>query len=807
MNKEKNTMRRGMPLSKQHSGSLTKLLIKPLLLLSVLVLCMSFCTNIYAAETEEEKQSDPNIKTYTIQLFAEPQFIKLPKANTSYWFQVPANTDIQKASLSLILQTSDTLLEDYSTATVEVNGVAIASINLQELKDTVGEKWDVEIPVDRLKTDGSLNQLSIITAQRSILGDCADIDNPSNWLIIGEDSAMYLTLRHSDSYSLNELYPFLLNKAELGNTLNAELVLARKDVDAEAGAALTIASAMGANYPNKTIERLDFASQRSGEAENSFLINADAGINDGEGYLEIGNDNGATIQVSGGKKEGLDKAVRVLSDSQLLSQFSTDKSTIKSTYDPIGGALASREDGHYTLEDFGYDDMNLEGAFHQKTYFSIRQPDGVLGGPDSYFEVHFRHSDALVSDTSMLTVYFDGVPASSIQLSRTNVEDGKLKVTIPREVLDKGSFEITVDVYNYLGKIDCSKDWYDVAWTVIGKDSVVYLEPTDNTLYPSLEHFPALWGNDIMVCLPENASDKVWQSMAAFSARNGQNTQLISSYKVVHAINAEEAAGSHIIIAGARNEINLPAEIVDELYIRPEANSYSVKEGVATIPEALEDKIIIQAVRSPFDYKKIVYVIMWADASQEDNLVELALNKEDLNSMGGEISLIKGNNIVSLDPETEKADAIPLSPEVLMERIIRVTGIPRAGLFVIAALIVVIIVLIIRSIMEKNRFAKAKQKMEIQNKMQIEEELAKESMAESGEGVARTDKGDKSEKSDKSDESGKNDNSDKTEDSSKSAKSDKAGESGESDKSDKSDESDKTDKSGKLDKSKKSGKK
>ena len=139
---------------------------------------------------------------------------------------------------------------------------------------------------------------------------------------------------------------------------------------------------------------------------------------------------------------------------------------IKSSFDPIGGALASREDGLYTLQDFGYEDINLEGAFHQKTYFSIRQPDGILGGPDSYFEVHFRHSDALVGDTSMLTVYFDGVPASSIQLSRGNVDDGKLRVKIPREVLDKGSFEITVDVYNYLGNIDCSKDWYDVAWYI-----------------------------------------------------------------------------------------------------------------------------------------------------------------------------------------------------------------------------------------------------------------------------------------------------------------------------------------------------
>ncbi len=704
-------------------------------LLTVFLLCSTYA---FAAGEDSEGVDDSDLQTYSIQLFSEPQSIKLPKANTSYWFSVPANAHIKEASLKLIIETSDTLLEDYSTATVEVNGVAVASINLQEFKDTVGTVWKVTIPVERLKKDGSLNQLSIITAQRSILGDCADIDNPANWLIIGEDSSLILTMRRSDVYRLNDLYPFLLNRAELGNTLDAEMVLSGKDLDAEGGAAMTIASAIGANFPYKTIERFDVGSSKSGKAANSFIINADAtltpALNVGEGYLQIGNDNGVSVQVYGGKKEGLDKAVRVLADSDLLSQFSKDSAVIKSERKPVGGALESREDGLYTLEDFGYDDMNLEGAFHQKTYFSIRQPDGILGGPDSYFEVHFRHSDALVSDTSMLTVYYDGVPASSIQLSRTNVNDGKLRVTIPREVLDKGAFEITVDVYNYLGKIDCSKDWYDVAWTVIDSDSVVYLEPTDNTLFPSLEHFPALWGNDIVMCLPDQVSDNVWRSMAALAARNGQNTQLISDFDIAHSINKQDVQGAHIIIAGERSKIKLPKEVLDALYITPAASSYTVKPGVDTIPEALEDKIIIQTIRSPYDYKRMVYVIMWADASQEAALAELSLDKDRLNTMSGQIALISSNNIVSLDPERDKEASVPLSPETIMAKVVRSTGIPRLGLFIIALLIIVIIALIVRQAMMKNRFAKAKERMEIENNMKIEEELAKESMSENGDG-------------------------------------------------------------------------
>ena len=682
-----------------------------------------------AGETEtltgDGADSETEAETYRIALFGEPQAIKLPKATTSYWFQVPEGARVEKAALSLVLLTSDTLLEDYSTATVEINGVAVASVNLQELKKTAGTVWEVGIPAERLKTDGTLNQLSIITAQRSILGDCADIDNPANWLILDSESALFLTIRQTDACLLGSLYPYLFNRAELGNTLNASLVLAGSDPDAEAAAALTAASAIGANYPYKNVESLT-VTHGTEPAGNRFVIDAGAFPADGEGRLSVKQENGLAVRVSGGGKEGLAKAVRILSDASLLSQFSSDNAVIRTDPGRRASALAAREDGLYTLEDFGYADMNLAGAFHQQAYFTIRQPDGILGGAGSYFEVHFRHSDALISDTSLLTVIFDGVPAASIQLSRTNVDGGKLRVAIPKEALAKGSFEISVDVYNYLGKIDCSKDWYDVAWTAIAKDSAVYLEPGDNTLVPSLSRFPSLWGTDTLVCLPENASDSVLQAMASLALLNGQNTQAVTDYRIVHSLDGEAAQNAHLILAGARDEIALPDEIAAELFVLPDKDGYKVKESTGTIPEALEDKIILQAVRSPYDYKKTAYVIMWADAVQEEKLAELAADKEKLNGLSGELAMFGTDTAVCLNAAQARESAIPLSAETLMAKAVRVTGISRLGLILIAVLVLLILVLIIRQIRMRNRFAKAKARMEQQNKGAAEEKPSEE---------------------------------------------------------------------------------
>ena len=101
------------------------------------------------------------------------------------------------------------------------------------MKNANSTVWDVDIPIDRLKTDGTINQLSIVTAQRSVLGECADIDNPANWLILGEDSALTLTLLRPESCLLDSLYPFLFNRAELGNELNASMILCAYSTSAQ----------------------------------------------------------------------------------------------------------------------------------------------------------------------------------------------------------------------------------------------------------------------------------------------------------------------------------------------------------------------------------------------------------------------------------------------------------------------------------------------------------------------------------------------------------------------------------------------
>ena len=681
-----------------------------------------------SADNDIENQKPLMGQSYHINLFTEPQVIKLPRTTTSYKFFIPEGTEIEDAELCLYLETSASLLGDYSAAAIEVNGTAVESLNLVEFVENKGELWKIRLPVDWLKADGTLNEISIVTTQHSNPDECADIDDSTSWLIISENSYLLLTILNEGHAHLDKLYPYLFNRAELGNKISIGFEFAGSDPEAEFSSALSIASAIGRKYTYKDIEHMTVSDGKS-SAGSHFVINADSSTNSAlpkltaeEGYLGLSYDNDVIIDVAGGQASGLTNAVRTFSDEELLSQFSVDNAIIRHMPEHHVSSLPSRMDGHYTLEDFNYSDINLAGALHQHTSFTVHHPDGVMGGPGSYFEVHFRHSDALLSESSMLTVQFDGVPASSIQLSRSNTENGTLRTTIPQDVLAKGMFEIGIDVYNYLGKIDCSKDWYDIVWTVIDSDSVVYFEPSGVTVAPSLERFPTIFAEQMVLNIPENSSDLVKESMLMLAARNSQNTLSAPEYTAVQDIDKLEKKDVNMIIAGARSEIKIPVSVMKDLYIVPQSDGYTVKDGVNVMPEALSDKIIVQAVRSPYDHRRVIYVIIWPDDSYEQALLEFASDKQSSYQLSGQLALIGDDGTVSLNAAAETEEVIPFSPDLVVNRVVRQTGIPRIGLGIILVLVIVIIVLIIRAARNKNRIEAAQPKMEETNSDNLDEE-------------------------------------------------------------------------------------
>lgn len=704
--------------------------------LTAAFLLISGAVTVYAAPETTVPYAD--VQKVSAPLFDEPQSLNLPHNSTSFWFRIPNGTILgDQCNLSLGMTAAETLIDDHSTVTLFLGNHQIASARILDIVKEQGGMWVVPVPATSLKTDGTLNELRIVTAQRTILGDCADIDNPSNWVKLETTSRLNLDVLQIGDPILGTALPYMFDKVDQGNRLAAEFIIPSGEDPDIRSAILTTASAIGSAYPSKSIVGF-VVSQGSPAATEQNRIRIGLGsqkpldmgaippLNGETGYLSIARNNQyCDLSLYGADAAGLTKTAAFFTHNDYLEQLSDSTAVISTDLRNIGTGFVKNEDGYYKLSDFGYDTANLEGAFHQEVNYTLKQPQGVRSGPDSYLEIHFRHSKALVGDTSLITVHVDGTAVNSIQLSDSNAEDGSIKVKIPAAALDKSSFDVKVECYNYLGKVDCSKDYYDVAWTVIDKDSVVYFQPGDVGIPPTIQPLLSFgmpsgesWPTAIL-CAPPNISQTMMEVAAGLVCRAGQNS---GAYRWEYANNldSKQKESSDILILGNNDNVQIPKEILDLLSVVPQEDSFSLSKDPVVSAEALQNKIIIQVVRSPWNFYRKVYIVI-CPSGMEGILKEFISEHKTLNELSGTISLIDEKaavtNVIAADSAGGgTTENLPFSIDRFLGKIVRTTGVARGGLLAISILILIIVLLIIKVSRTPHRFEEAKRKMETVNK-------------------------------------------------------------------------------------------
>lgn len=704
--------------------------------LTAAILLLSGANAVYAAPKTAVSYADA--QKVSVPLFDEPQSLNLPRNVTSFWFRIPNGTSLgDQCSLSLGVTAAQTLIDERSTVTLFLGNQQIASAHILEIVQKQQGMWAVPIPAKSLKTDGTLNELRIVTAQRTILGDCADIDNPANWVRLETTSRLVLDVLRMGDPVLGTALPYMFDKADQGNRLAAEFILPSGENEAVRSAMLTAASAIGAAYPSKSTVGFSVSQGSSAATEQNRIriglgsqkprdMTAIPSLKGENGYLSITRNNRfCDLNLYGADAAGLSKTAAFFTHRDSLAQLSGSTAAISTDLRKIGSGFVKNEDGYYKLSEFGYDTVSLAGAFHQEVNFTLRQPQGARSGPDSYVEIHFRHSKALVGDTSLLTVHVDSAAVSSIQLSDSNADGGSIKVKIPPEALDKSSFNIKVECYNYLGKVDCSKDYYDVAWTVIDKDSAVYFQPGDTGLPPTVQPFPSFGGPSdkswptAILCAPTNTSGKMMEIAAGLVCRAGQNSGAYR-WEYANTLDSKLKESSDIIILGNKDNIQIPKEISGSLSVVPQKDGFALPENSAVTAEALRKKVIIQAVRSPWNFYRKVYVVI-CPPDMEGVLKEFVSERKVLNGLSGTVALIDEKkavtNVASAGGTVGgTAENLPFSIDRLLGKIVRATGVSRGGLLAILILVLVIIFLMIKILRTPRRFERAKMKLETINK-------------------------------------------------------------------------------------------
>ncbi|WPC43606.1 cellulose biosynthesis cyclic di-GMP-binding regulatory protein BcsB [Clostridium sp. JS66] len=608
-------------------------------------------------------------KGYDIQIFKDDQKLNLPKNTGSYWFTLPKGFNITDDSyIELHFTFSNTLISTRSNITMLINDFPVETKWTYDIQRETSGWWNVKLPVSKLKING-INELKFQSNQRSIEGDCQDIDNPSNWVVFHKDSKLHVTVNKYPDAILSNFYPTYYDNFLNDNMLATDFILPKVVDNNSICGLLKMCSSIGKMYTakdnidynvfkegDKTTEKNKvFIGKYSAFSNINNLFNAEnIKLSNDEGYLSIKSENNSTYNtlVTGENDIGLNKAVDFISNNNLLNQVISNSIKVNSKLSDNKSIQDINEGGIYKFSDFGYTDINLKGAFHQKVDLSFVQPKGIQNLKGSYIELKFRHSKVLDSDRSSITVYINGMAVNSAKLTVANAEDGTLKINIPESALSLPEIKVSIECYNYLGKIDCSKDYYDSAWTVINSDSKVCLLKGETSIQPNLQKFPFFYTKysstkeQVAIGMGEPSNELDLKASSMIATRIGQNTGEVFNWDVLGNDGklTNEQKKMNMVFLGSYRNAKIPESVKNELTVVPlESGNLDIKKGIDLVPEVLRDKVLFQVVRSPWDTSKRVYVILYDNDANLQLLNSVLNDRNVLSKLDGQVAVLDNN--------------------------------------------------------------------------------------------------------------------------------------------------------------------
>lgn len=719
-------------------------------LLAYVITLFCVITLLLPAVAFAEETKNTSMASNSIILFNEDQKFSLPKNKVSYWFNIPKGTELSDCYVNLHITYSNTLIDNRSNLSVLINDSPVDTKWINDPERTTTNWWKVAIPVTKLRVDG-INEIKIQSNQRSIEGDCADIDNTSNWMVIHKDTFMGLTIKKYPDALLSNFFPIygdnLLNKY----TISADFILPKIEDKNSISSLLKLSSSIGKIYNDK--KYLDYNVAIGNSDERSFKNKIFLGpinewsnssqlslptqeLGQSQGFISMRGQgtqgamatptiaNDITLfntLITGNNQEGINKAINFLASKQLMDQMKRNSAVISSDVKKERTSIEKKDNGLYQFSDFGYGNINLAGAFHQKTYLSFVQPQGVQSAKGSYINIKFNHSKVLVSDRSIMTVYINGIAINSEKLSAANAEGGTLKVIIPEEALKSNVINVGIECYNYLGVIDCSKDYDESAWTVISPDSEICLLPGNAVIQPNLKSFPYFYtkqGKDVPQVVLGLSDHSMLEASSLIATRAGQTTGETLDWHIIgsNSVLTTEQEKMDMVYLGSYSNINLPQSIRDQLFVVPlRDGTFSIREGLQLQPETLQDKVLFQVIRSPWDATKRLYVVMY-DKDDNIKMLKNVLSDGDLlNEMTGQIAVVDSDNEIHNFTYEEKIIVSP--PKTLGDRIQDAEGLTHLPWWLLLTFFIMIIlgiIALIRLKRAKNEFEKVGRKMKDQ---------------------------------------------------------------------------------------------
>ena len=637
-------------------------------------------------------------EAYTLQLFPIETVLRNPNGEAYSYVEInPGSTIAGNVVLDLWYSYSPITIPDISTMTVSVNDVPVTS-RILRIDQMARSSWQVQIPAMYFRP--GTNSISISVVHRTIDGLCRDIDNDANWFIIRPETRLSFELSR-DPYTLASFpRPFLDDY--LAAKINTVIYVPEDFDKATLNALLDLATGLGRRGLSAALpRRMEVRIGEPGQvAANEIVFGKNAKwfpeqtFPDDAPILTFSNlDNGfSRLLITGNDSKSLTKAVMALSRPQMVSTFLSRQislaSALPAEQPSPANAFRDKKDV-FTLADLGYtQDIPVAGAFHQDAFITVPRPANYKAGDGSYIELHFRHSKILDPKKSAVTIYVNNIPVKAVALMPENAENGILRAPIPVSELSEPSWMIRFGFYHDLGIIDCSKRYDEVAWSVIEKDTTIYLKPGRIAYYPGLQNFPNDFnvssGNQVNLNMLMMDKPTPEELTAAFKLAYyiGVNNQGRIKWDVQFSdtFDAKKVNGT-IIALGKNDDVTQWNLLKEYIPISPNAQgSYDVAKWVETVPDVLKVFDICQIGK--VNDEVLVYAFMFNSSERLNALLNLALQRG--NPLSGQVSLVDAQGNVKSFINTPEITETPLVwLDLILDSLGGTTGIYIAALLAV----------------------------------------------------------------------------------------------------------------------------
>lgn len=550
-----------------------------------------------------------------------------------YWEDGYAYAQVE-FSLSQLIQGDDIP----ASLTFSVNHVPIYSCKI-DYKNGKNQIVYVEIPIEML--NAGYNSFDI-TGYVRIYSEEGCIDNMTgaNWINIKDSSNIVVGYEVADSQNLISYYPYPFMSSMDDTGENTVIAVSDQHADGELAAALLLRADVNTetdkedqillttyqNIPEDKDKRIIFLSTMENlPDEYAKLLPAKLeDLSEQALILSVQDTNNRPVLlIVSEEEEALMEAAMMLVDEDRVSQEDSSSTYVKSGASDIIKNVSKQNDlaaSNYTIEGIIGSGITYVGPFHQNYDISLPYSSGYSLAESAKIVLHYRYSENLDFDRSLITVYWGNVPVASKKLTKEKASADELAFTLPNDVIGTSASSISIAFDLELEDLFCTQRADEMPWAYVTGDSTFYLpvgfeEALSFDIIPYPFQISSVF-NQVLVVIPDQPTQVELNTLGQIIALYGESITPYGTLNVIHASEFNEKdADSNIILIGSYEDNQVLASINDKLSFQyeEEGSKFSSNKQLLLSDDYSRSIGILQLIQSPYASARTLLAVSAVD--------------------------------------------------------------------------------------------------------------------------------------------------------------------------------------------------